>query len=734
MFLSFRIKITIITIFAIILPIIIIQFVSIKMQNKIASEADKELINLTNNNIKQIAKDAYSLCQMSNEILKNKNKIAIKLLKEKIRENGNIKITTDKVKWIARNQYTNQEQEIILPKINCGNIWLGQISNFEQKAPIVDDVTNIVGGTITIFQRMNDKGDMLRISTSVPTNNGQRAISTFIPAINPDGLNNPVVEKVLKGEIYTGIAYVVNDWYITVYEPIIDINKKIIGMIYAGEKLSSINSLRSSLLNIKVGEKGYLFVIGTTEPFKGKYIISKNGELDNKNIIDVASIEEKPLVVNMLEKAVRLKPDELITFEHKWKSPSDSLPSERITSLAYFSEWGWIIGATTFKEDFYDTKESINQILGDLQRNLILVGIGTIILFVILAFILSKRMTNPLNFVIQVAEKISNGLISDAKTLILNYKSKVGIENTNRNISDESIKLILKFEKMLDNLESLIGQVQKSGISVSTTVTQISASARELESTIAEQAALTTQVTASSKEIAKTSDKLANTTDELMNTASETSEIAENGVKKLNTVVENLDTMQNSSFEIHKKLELIKNKTKNINNILVAITKVANQTNLLSLNAAIEAERAGDAGGGFAIVAREIRRLADQTSISALDIEKLINEMQKTVTEGTDYIISYANTNKQNSEQIYQIIKEIKDLIARINELPNKVLVLKNGMDIQSESANQISESMKQLNSVTYQTRESVIEFNSAAKNLKIAIENLNEELKKFII
>lgn len=734
MFLSFRIKITIITIFAIILPIIIIQFVSIKMQNKIASEADKELINLTNNNIKQIAKDAYSLCQMSNEILKNKNNIAIKVLKDKIRENGNIKITNQNVKWLARNQYTNQEQEIILPKINCGNIWLGQISNFEQKAPIVDDVTNIVGGTITIFQRMNDKGDMLRISTSVPTNNGQRAISTFIPAINPDGLNNPVLEKVLKGEIYTGIAYVVNDWYITVYEPIIDVYNKVIGMIYAGEKLSSINSLRSSLQNIKVGEKGYLFVIGTIEPFKGKYIISKNGELDNKNIIDAASIEEKPLVVKMLEKAEQLKPDELITFEHMWKSPLDSLPSERITSLAYFNEWGWIIGATTFKEDFYDTKESINLILGELQRNLILVGIGTIILFVILAFILSKRMTNPLNFVIKVAEKISNGLISDAKNLIINYKSKVGIENTSSNINDESIKLILKFEKMLDNLESLIGQVQKSGISVSTSVTQISASARELESTIAEQAALTTQVTASSKEIAKTSDKLANTTDELMNTASETSEIAENGVKKLNTVVENLDTMQNSSLEIHKKLELIKNKTKNINNILVAITKVANQTNLLSLNAAIEAERAGDAGGGFAIVAREIRRLADQTSISALDIEKLINEMQKTVTEGTDYIISYANTNKQNSEQIYQIIKEIKDLIARINELPNKVLVLKNGMDIQSESANQISESMKQLNSVTYQTRESVIEFNSAAKNLKIAIENLNEELKKFNI
>lgn len=734
MFLSFRIKITIITIFAIILPIIIIQFVSIKMQNTIAIEADKELINLTNNNIKQIAKDAYSLCQMSNEILKNKNNIAIKLLKDKIRENGNIKITNENVKWLARNQYTNQEQEIILPKINCGNIWFGQISNFEQKAPIVDDVTNIVGGTITIFQRMNDKGDMLRISTSVPTNNGKRAISTFIPAINPDGLNNPVVEKVLKGEIYMGIAYVVNDWYITVYEPIKDANNKVIGMIYAGEKLSSIKSLRNSLQNIKVGEKGYLFVIGTIEPFKGKYIISQNGELDNKSIIDVASIEEKPLVSNMLDKAVRLKPDELITFEHKWKGPLDSLQSERITSLAYFSDWGWIIGATTFKEDFYDTKESINQILGDLQRNLILVGIGTIILFVILAFILSKRMTNPLNFVIKVAEKISNGLISDAKNLILNYKSKVGIENTSRNINDESIKLILKFEKMLDNLESLIGQVQKSGISVSTTVTQISASARELESTIAEQAALTTQVTASSKEIAKTSENLANTTDELMTTASETNEIAESGVKKLNSVVENLNTMQNSSLEIHKKLELIKNKTKNINNILVAITKVANQTNLLSLNAAIEAERAGDAGGGFAIVAREIRRLADQTSISALDIEKLINEMQKTVAEGTDYIISYTNTNKQNSEQIYQIIEEIKNLINRINELPNKVLVLKNGMDIQSESANQISESMKQLNSVTYQTRESVIEFNSAAKNLKIAIENLNEELKKFNI
>jgi len=542
------------------------------------------------------------------------------------------------------------------------------------------------------------------------------------------------VEKILKGERYFGMAYVVNDWYGTIYEPIYDKDKHITGMIYSGEKLNTIQTLRKALKSIKVGKTGYVFVLGTIEPHKGRYIISKDGTRDGDYILDETDASGRKFVKELSDKAVKLKSNETITFEYTWRNPNDSVAHNRVAALVYFEQWGWIIGASTYEEDYYDTKDSINSILGDLRTNLIIIATITLVLIVIIASFISKKMTTPLLFITKISDKIADGYLAEAKALIEDFKIKHKLTAINKTIRDEALILMFSFDKMLGKLESLIGQVQKSGIQVSSTVNQISASARELEATIAEQAALTNEVSASSREIAQTSQRLANTTDNLNHMATDTNNIAIGGLDKLDDIRSNLDNMLSSSTGIYEKLDIIKNKTKNINNIVTAITKVANQTNLLSLNASIEAERAGDAGSGFAIVAREIRRLADQTSIAALDIEKLIQEMQKAVSEGTEFIITYTNDNKKGAEKVNQIMEEIKGIIERISLLPNQVSDLKLGMDNQSESATQISDSMKQLNSATQQTRDAVYEFNSASKNLRSAIENLNVEIQKFHI
>ena len=85
---------------------------------------------------------------------------------------------------------------------------------------------------------------------------------------------------------------------------------------------------------------------------------------------------------------------------------------------------------------------------------------------------------------------------------------------------------------------------------------------------------------------------------------------------------------------MNAKLAVLNEKASNINQVVTTITKVADQTNLLSLNAAIEAEKAGEHGRGFAVVATEIRRLADQTAIASYDIEQLVKEMQSAVSAG----------------------------------------------------------------------------------------------------
>ncbi len=707
---------------------------SVLLQNRIANSAGRELLNVAEDNITQITKDIYSICQAADEMMKVRNDVSVKLLREKIMERGGASISTEMVNWQAKNQFTNQVSTITIPKLLIGGVWLGQNSDMNIPTPIVDKVREISGGTVTIFQRIDNEGNMIRIATTVPNDNNNRAIGTFIPAKDSNNVVNPVISKVLSGQRYEGIAFVVNDWYDTIYEPLKDKNGNIIGMLYGGERINSIKSLKNAIMNIKVGQNGYTFVLGTIPPHKGTYIISHKGTRDGDNIYNETTNSGVRIAQKMLDDGMKLEGNDTKIFRYTWKNPGDTVFKDKIASISYYEPWGWIIGASTYEDDYLETKNKVQEIIQDLQFKLIL-GVGfTLILVLIIATIISRKMAQPLNFIAEVAFKISDGYLGESKLMIQNYKSKNKLVNIKDNVKDESIRLMLSFEKMILKLEDLIRKVQSSGITVTQTVTQINASAKQLEGTISEQASLSSQVSASSLTIAETSQKIADKTEDLNQMALDTNEIARGGLIKLEDMKYSLDNMVSSSSGIYEKLDIIKKRTNNINNIVTAITKVANQTNLLSLNASIEAERAGEAGGGFAIVAREIRRLADQTSIAALDIEKLIEEMQKAVSEGTEFIISYTDENKNSVLKVTMIIQEIKDLIQRIGDLPQEVGELKLGMDSQSESATQISNSMGQLTNATQQTRDSIFGFNDAARSLKIAIENLSIEIQKFHI
>ncbi len=112
---------------------------------------------------------------------------------------GGVSLAPETVTWNAVNQFTKQAQTVSLPKMLVGGTWLGQQTNASATVPVVDRVKSLVGGTCTIFQRMNAQGDMLRVATNVIGKDGKRAVGTYIPAVNPDGTPNPVVSTVLRG-------------------------------------------------------------------------------------------------------------------------------------------------------------------------------------------------------------------------------------------------------------------------------------------------------------------------------------------------------------------------------------------------------------------------------------------------------------------------------------------------------------------------------------------------------
>jgi methyl-accepting chemotaxis protein len=261
----------------------------------------------------------------------------------------------EKVSWNAVNQYTEEAVAVDLPRMMIGSTWLGQNRDTGVPTPLVDDITILLGGTCTVFQRMNEQGDMLRVATNVPKRDNTRAIGTYIPAVDPDGRPNPVVATLLGRKAFHGRAFVVDDWYITAYEPLFDSNGEVIGALYFGLKQESTSILRQALMNIKIGDTGYVWVLDS----RGNYVISQDGKRDGENILAARDADGREFIKEMIDKALASKEGEIFDSRYPWKNETDKAARMKISKITYFKAWDWIIGAGSYEEEFFAAREAI---------------------------------------------------------------------------------------------------------------------------------------------------------------------------------------------------------------------------------------------------------------------------------------------------------------------------------------------------------------------------------------
>ncbi|MGI0484079.1 methyl-accepting chemotaxis protein [Pantanalinema rosaneae CENA516] len=300
--------------------------------------------------------------------------------------------------------------------------------------------------------------------------------------------------------------------------------------------------------------------------------------------------------------------------------------------------------------------------------------------------------------------------------------------------SQEITKLLMAFRSMTHHLNTLICQVQQSGIQVTSSTTQIAASGKQLEATLNEQVAATTQVVATAKEIATTASELARVMEEIAATAQSTTAAADAGQQGLLQIAGTMQQLSASTTAISSKLGTISERANNINTIVTTIAKVADQTNLLSLNAAIEAEKAGEHGLGFGVVAREIRRLADQTAVATLDIEQMVKAMQSAVSTGVMEMDKFARQVDRGVEDIDTISTQITQVIEQVQTLTPQFTQVNYGMEMQSQGAQQISEAMMQLKESSGQTAASLNETNTVITQLSHVAQGLQTAISRFKI
>lgn len=339
------------------------------------------------------------------------------------------------------------------------------------------------------------------------------------------------------------------------------------------------------------------------------------------------------------------------------------------------------------------------------------------LIFVLIAAWIGNRIGRSMGEAVGVAQTIADGDLTQ----------RCAATGT-----DEAAQLMASLNTMSEELSELVENVQRSAASVGSSGSQISTSARRQESAVSELAASSTQIAATSSEIAATANELLETMQHVGEISTRTVASAGTGKQCLDEMRRTMSHMVESTESIQDRLAAISEKTAKISTVVTTIMKIAQQTNLISLNAAIEAENAGELGLGFAVVAKEVRRLADQTSKASKGIEQMVKEMQSAVATAVMGMDSFSEDIRSGSGAVQSVTDELGSIIDQIEEVGPQFDTVREGMSAQAQGAGQIADGVRQIVASSEETAESVRETTAAIDELALAAMHLQRGVERF--
>ena len=394
----------------------------------------------------------------------------------------------------------------------------------------------------------------------------------------------------------------------------------------------------------------------------------------------------------------------------------------------------------------------------DVVRTLVWAALGLVIVSVIGLFVI-RDLTQSLGRVVRAANQIAIGDLAipgESKSrrdeigvlghafdqMVEASKEMAGVAER---IAAGDLAVVVKprsdrdvlgnaLANMVERLSVLVGEMQRSGGQVERSAVDIAAAAREQQVTASEIAATTTEISATSLEISATSKELVKTMNEISSVADQTATLAGLGQDGLTLMAGTMRGIIDAAGAINAKLTLLSQEAANINQVVTTITKVADQTNLLSLNAAIEAEKAGEFGRGFSVVANEIRRLADQTAVATYDIDETVKKIQAAVSAGVMGMDKFSEEVRRGMQQVQQVGEQLTQIIQQVQVLAPRFEAVNEGMHAHALGAEQITDALGQLRGAVEQTVESLRQSSDVINGLNQAASGMLTGASRFTV
>jgi methyl-accepting chemotaxis protein len=461
------------------IPLLILAAVVFTMNQKSIAITRVESMRSAYSDLDHIAQGVFAMVQAQQEVLQQQVNAGLNASKELLERMGGIQLDKETLAWSAVNQATGGKSQVVLPKIRIGGEWLVSNPDLRKPSPFVDLIGRLMGGTSSVFQRMNAEGEMLRVVTNAETPDGQRAIGTFIAARNADGTPHPVLQSVLNGKRYQGRSYANKTWYLIACDPLMDAAGKVIGMLSYAMKEQSVASLRQEILKTKIGESGYVYVLDS----EGRYIISKDGKRDGEVILNAQDANGKFMVQQIISVAKGLKPGEIGEVRYEWQNSGETHSRTKVARLMYFAPWDWVIGVGSYEEEFLAASFKLTEIAKNNNRTVGYLFAAIAALAILLTLSLAVSLSKTLS---HIAESLRTGaseiaLASD-QISITSQQLAEGASNQASGLAEtnSALRQITERSEQVSELtagaDALMRQnIQKSGASLQSMVTMTKA-------------------------------------------------------------------------------------------------------------------------------------------------------------------------------------------------------------------------------------------------------------------
>ncbi|UVH48700.1 methyl-accepting chemotaxis protein [Pseudomonas sp. CBSPBW29] len=569
------------------------------------------------------------------------------------------------------------EQPVTVAGVQTPGLYLGEEvlnNNFAE----VDEFKQMSGGVATVFVRSGE--DFIRVSTSLTKQDGSRAIGTALDH------QHPAYQRLLGGQGYVGRAVLFDRSYMTQYSPVRDASGKVIAVLFVGfDYTDAQNAQFDNLKRFRIGQTGSLALLDEQK----HWLVPPAG-------------------VQALDQSIPVMLD-LAAKPGKGRFWSDK--NEDFYSVAVPFEGGpWSVVASMPKAEIRAVTWSvgIRLAIGSLLAMLLAVGAAVWLL---------RSKLQPLGDLVRQAEALGAGDLSAR----LNVSSH-----------DEIGQLARSFNQMGEALSTMVSHIRKAAEDVNSRAQALSGLSGGAYEGMEQQSGEITSMAGAVEEFSATSLNIADNmgnTERLAQDNAQQTRIGRTSMQKASSSLEHIATALNSTATV---INTLGQRSQEIGGIVGVITAIAEQTNLLALNAAIEAARAGEQGRGFAVVADEVRNLASRTRQATDEISGMIQSIQ----QETGNAISTMEQGNVLMQEGLARNADVASALARIDEQSRSAgqqfAAITTATQEQSSTATLLSSNLQSIALANSEQREVVSNLAITAKELETLAAGLRHEVDRF--